>query len=239
MTAAAVLEAQMPINIFTVEADLNENGWKLVSNTYKNLQTPLIMICPMGHEQEQTYSEWRKNKRCEKCFAGEQREGSSNDGIDHFTVLALDAATNTSGYSVFEDGVLIDHGIFRTNSSLNATGRINQAKKIMIEMINKYNPNLVGVENVQFQIHNNVELYRVLANLQGVIADTCYEMNVPFSLAYSTEWRKYCGIGGKDRAEKKLAAQAKVKMWYDISCGDDEADAICLGKYFANNFNRE
>ena len=33
------------------------------------------------------------------------------------------------------------------------------------------------------------------------------------------------------RAEKKKNAQARVKSWYGINATDDEADAICLGKY--------
>ena len=34
------------------------------------------------------------------------------------------------------------------------------------------------------------------------------------------------------RENKKKAAQDKVFSWYGLQCTQDEADAICIGKYF-------
>jgi len=33
---------------------------------------------------------------------------------------------------------------------------------------------------------------------------------------------------------KKKLAQDKIQIWYHQNCTQDEADAICIGKYFAN-----
>jgi len=64
--------------------------------------------------------------------------------------------------------------------------------------------------------------------------DTLFEAHVESDLVYPSEWRKYCGISGGDahRENKKKAAQDKVKLWYNENCTQDEADAICIGKYF-------
>ena len=79
-----------------------------------------------------------------------------------------------------------------------------------------------------------VKTYNTLARLQGVILDTLFEACIDHDLVYATEWRKYCGGGeGTGRENKKKQAQEKVKLWYDINCTQDEADAICIGKYFA------
>jgi hypothetical protein len=40
-------------------------------------------------------------------------------------ILALDAATGITGYSLYDDKVLVNYGIFKTNASLSATERIN------------------------------------------------------------------------------------------------------------------
>ena len=40
------------INIYSVRNALEEEGWKLISDNYKNLRTPLDMICPQGHKQQ-------------------------------------------------------------------------------------------------------------------------------------------------------------------------------------------
>ena len=80
-----------------------------------------------------------------------------------------------------------------------------------------------------------VETYRVLANLQGVILDTLFEACIDHDLVYAVEWRKYCGVGeGTGRENKKKQAQDKVKLWYEQDCTQDEADAICIGKYFVH-----
>ena len=39
---------------------------------------------------------------------------------------------------------------------------------------------------------------------------------------------------GTGRENKKKAAQDKVKLWYNKDCTQDEADAICIGKYFVS-----
>ena len=61
----------MPINIYSVANHLSENGWKLISDSYKNLNTELEMECPVGHRQTQTYANWRKHMLCEQCMAGD------------------------------------------------------------------------------------------------------------------------------------------------------------------------
>ena len=61
----------MPINFYSVSNHLQQEGWKLISTEYKNLDTELEMICPAGHTQHQTYKQWRKHPLCEQCMAGD------------------------------------------------------------------------------------------------------------------------------------------------------------------------
>ena len=57
----------MAINIFTVRADAEALGWELISDSYKNLKTPLVWKCPKGHTVEDTYENWRKKHECKEC----------------------------------------------------------------------------------------------------------------------------------------------------------------------------
>jgi len=60
-------------------------------------------------------------------------------------------------------------------------------------------------------------------------------MCIDHDLVYSTVWRQYCNVGSeRGRENKKKLAQAKVKEWYNQNCTQDEADAICIGKYFVS-----
>lgn len=235
----------MPINFYTVSSDLEENGWTLLSDNYKNLQTPLLMTCPKGHKQEQTYGEWRKHKMCDTCFGGDKSGIKHNTEVppksfDTYRILALDAASGVSGYSVYDNELLVGFGTYKALGS-DATERINDFKKWLIAAIDKWKPDFVGVEHIQLQTfgHNKspqVEMYRVLANLQGVIKDTLYELNIKNDLIYASEWRKVCNISDSGRENKKKQAQDKVRLWYGVNCTQDEADAICLGKYCIKHY---
>ena len=234
----------MPINIYSVANHLQQQGWKLISDVYKNLNTELEMICPHGHKQLQTYGNWRKHMICQQCMAGDPYKIKKNKvpikKIDTQRVLALDAATNTTGYSIFDNGELVSYGIYKTDGSKNTTQRINEVKKWLQAMIQEIQPDFIGIENIQLQNYGNsnsfqVETYRALANLQGVLIDTIFEASIDYDLVYATQWRKYCDVGdGKGRENKKKQAQDKVKLWYKQDCTQDEADAICIGKYFCH-----
>lgn len=227
----------MAINIHSVQLDLQENGWTLLSTEYKNLKTPLMMQCPFGHRGEQTYANWRSHKQCEKCLAGDPFKTKNKvpkKTIDKHRILALDAATNLSGYAIYDDGALVGYGTYRAKGE-NATEHINDVKHWVEAAIKEWEPDFVEVENCQLQTYNGnqaqVKTFQTLANLQGVLLDTLFEAGLTVGVVYSSEWRKVCGVGGDKRENKKKAAQDKVYQWYGLRCSQDEADAICIGKY--------
>lgn len=231
----------MPINIYTVQNDVETAGWKLISDQYKNLKTPMVFQCPKGHLVELTYEEWRKHKKCPECekqdSAGIVRNKIIPKPENAYRVIALDAATGTTGYAVYDNNKLTSYGTFSTNPDLPATVRINQVKKWLIDCIAIWQPDAIGVENIQLQ--KNVKMFQTLANLQGVLLDTIYEYHKGKStLTSSATWRSFCGINdGGERTEAKRAAQSRVRMIYsNISPNQDEADAICFGQYLANYF---
>ncbi len=233
----------MPINVFSVANHLQDAGWELVSQTYKNLNTELEMLCPKGHKVIKTYGEWRKHPICDVCMAGDPYKIKQNKVPDKSDdcqrILALDAATVITGFAVFDDGVLVHYGTVKVNKELPTEERINKMKQWLMEVIKEWEPDFIGLENIQLQSFGQgqyqVEMYRTLANLQGVLIDTIFEASIDHDLAYSAQWRKYCNIGdSKGRENKKKAAQEKVKLWYQQDCTQDEADAICIGKYFVS-----
>ena len=234
----------MPINIYSVANHLEENGWQLLSNEYKNLNTELEMKCPKGHIQHQTYSHWRKYMTCEECMAGDPYKIQNKvpqKKIDCIRVLGLDAATGITGYSIFDNDILVNYGTYKADKSLPTEERINNVKKWLAAALEEWQPDYVGIENIQLESYGRdktsfqVKTYNALARLQGVLLDTCFEACIDSDLVYAVEWRKYCGVGeGTGRENKKKQAQDKVKLWYGQDCTQDEADAICIGKYFVH-----
>lgn len=231
------------INIYTVQNEAEQAGWQLKSTSYKNLKTNLSYICPIGHEVEISYDEWRKHQQCPICTKLEANKVARNSIIgksnkNDYRVLALDAATGTTGWAIFDNKKLTAYGTYSTNPTLNTEQRINQVKHWLIENLKIWKPDAIGIEDIQLQ--KNVKIFQTLANLQGVLIDTLYELNYNYKLALSSSWRAYCGLNhGDERSEAKRKAQAWVHMMYNISPTQDEADAICIGKYFSNEFNKK
>ena len=142
----------MPINIYSVANHLESEGWKLISTEYKNLDTELEMLCPKGHKQINTYKQWRKHPICEVCMAGNTKEVKKNSVPDKQPdtqrILALDAATGITGYSIYDNGVLVSYGTYKADSSKNATERINEIKLWLQNMIKQIEPDFIGVDTL-------------------------------------------------------------------------------------------
>lgn len=200
----------------------------------------MLMRCPKGHIIELTFDEWRKSKLCPECqkSVGVERNKFPAPNPAAYRVLALDAATGTTGYSIFDNGKLISYGTFVARQTDDATTRINQVKKWMENVCEVCKPDFVGIEDIQFQ--KNVIIFKTLANLQGVLKDTLYERGLPFALTNSSSWRSYLGINeGDKRDQAKKHAQSYVSARYNVKATQDEADAICLGCFFANKYAKQ
>ena len=65
------------------------------------------------------------------------------------------------------------------------------------------------------------------------------ENKIEYSIVPSATWRSYCKITGKTRTDKKRSCQLKIKEWYKISVSEDEADAICIGRYGTNLVSKQ
>lgn len=227
----------MAINIYTVQQDVESKGWTLVSASYKNLKTPIQMRCPKGHDVEVPYENWRKHQTCLECekliAEATIRNKIPPPNLSANRVLALDAATNTTGYSIFDDKKLVAYGTF-TTTGRNATEKINQVKHWVDDLRQKAKPNFIGIENIQYQQMAGVKTFQTLANLQGVLLDYCFE-NCESALVMPSTWRAHLGINhGDKRVEAKQKTQSYVKLLTGLEVSQDEADAICIGKYFAD-----
>ena len=149
-------------------------------------------------------------------------------------VLSFDQATKI-GWSFFEDDALeaFDWNDFGEIKDYNY--RINAIKNYMIEIIGKYNPELVCFENVQFQF--NKDAYKKISSLQGVLVDYCISNDILFEIVSVNTWRSFHGITGKKKVELKQDAIDKVRDLYEIDVNDDIAEAILIGNYAVNNIN--
>lgn len=219
-----------------VKQDIEKNGWLLKSTEYLNLKTDLLVECPEGHECHVSYEKWRrKNYECPTC---KNNPYAHSDNIvvkkTGFRILALDQASITSGWAIFDDGKLIKFGKW-TSDGNKSTERIAKTKYWVASMIDKWRPDQVVLEDIQLQKFDSgqegVTTFKKLAHLQGVLKNYFYELGLPYKVVPPSTWRAFSEIKGKTRSDKKKNAQIKVKRFYDISVDNDTADAILIGHW--------
>lgn len=218
-----------------------------MSTNYTNLKTDLEIICPEGHTNYVSYERWRRGTyECPICKTNPLKKiENQNIKKNGYRILAFDQATITSGWSVFDDDKLINYGKWTSDGS-KSTERIASTKFWIASMIEKWKPDEVIFEDIQlqkFKTNNGNEgdavlTFKKLAHLQGVLKNYCYEKGQPYQIVSPATWRSYSEIKGKARVDMKKNAQLKIKKLYDISITQDEADAILIGRWAANQHKK-
>ena len=230
------------ITIEDVAKEAGEHEWKLLSTSYKNLQTPLKFECNEGHSLELPFKAVRNKWICPVCAANKYDEaGHSMEVVekkkDVYRTLALDQATHTSGWSVFDGDELIKYGIFSTRGS-NEIERLAEMREWLIQMITVWNVDLVAIEGIQYQQYAGVTTFQTLARLQGALMITIYESKKEMEICPTNTWRSYNKVKGRSRSDKKQSAKKIVKDTYDVTVTEDEADSILIGRYASHKCAR-
>lgn len=153
--------------------------------------------------------------------------------VQQMTLLALDQATVTSGWAIFKDGKLSDCGKF-TATQNDIGDRLYYIRQQIIGLIDKYNVDEFVFEDIQLQnnVVNNVDTFKKLAEVFGVVYELCVELKMPRTAVLASSWKSTLGIKGKDRAAQKRAAQQWVVDTYGIKPTQDTCDAICIGAHY-------
>lgn len=223
------------ISIDTIAQELALDGWKVASDEYVNLKSEMEFECAEGHQVFSTWEKIRQKRLCPVCEQNQFKDPkpiiqAKIPGTER--VLALDQASNVTGWAVFDGKKLVQYGVHKTKAR-EEMERLHEVNMWLVSMLQNWQPDLVGLEGIQYQQNFGVTTFQTLARLQGILAETCRQANIPFQFCPTNTWRAHCGVKGQARADKKKSMQLLVKQWYDISVTDDCADAIGIGKYVA------
>ena len=229
------------ITIEEISTQLKEKNWKIISTEYQNLNTEMTFECDEGHTFLSTWKKLRSKLECPVCKQNVLKENKpevikKRKNINR--VLAIDQATYKTGWSIYDDNVLLKYGVFEVEEG-DETERFYKVKIWLLSMIEVWEPDLIALEGIQYQNSFGVTTFQTLARLQGVLMDLCYEKEVPFKICPTNTWRAHCKVKGRTRTDKKKSMQLLVKEWFDINVSDDEADAIGIGKYASETFKKQ
>lgn len=147
-------------------------------------------------------------------------------------ILALDQASKTTGWAIFDGNNLIKYGAF-TAKSHEIADKLVEIRNFISTLVKQEQITQVTLEDIalQYNVGNNVVTYKVLAEVIGVITEYLAEESIPFEVVAAEKWRAAIDIKGKRRPDKKKNAQALIQTTFGISVSEDEADAICIGLY--------
>lgn len=145
-------------------------------------------------------------------------------------LLALDQSSKVTGWAYFKDGKIITHGKLSYNDT-DIGDRLMKLRKDVRDLIDLYNINEIVLEDIQLQgnVVNNVQTFKILAEVFGVLEELFTEIDIKYTAVLSTVWKSTLGIKGKDRPAQKRAAQEYILNNYNIKATQDEIDSICIG----------
>ena len=146
-------------------------------------------------------------------------------------LLALDQSSRVTGWAVFDGDKLQEYGKFEYDSSTPIGERLHKIRNTVRGLINKYEIKELVLEDIQFQTNvvNNVQTFKTLAEVFGVIVELCEELKLPWSAVLASSWKHTLGIKGANRAAQKKNAQDFIVNTYGVKPIQDICDAICIG----------
>lgn len=145
-------------------------------------------------------------------------------------LIALDESTTSTGYAVFKNSTLIEHGIFSSKNK-NVLERVSYIMEEIEKIIENYKPDNMVIEDVQITM--NAATAKSLLGLQFMIEIYAHRNNISCETYRTTKWRKILGLSNSralDRKAKKQETIDYIKNKYGIEIlKDDESDAIAIG----------
>lgn len=144
-------------------------------------------------------------------------------------ILALDASSTITGWSVFEDGKYIKSGYIDLKKDKNSEHRLYEMASKITDLISYFKPHKIILEDTYSS--PNVSTLKTLANLAGAIKFYCYLHEIEVEMIYPSEWRKHLKIQekGAKRDELKNKALNVCQNQLGLPLIEiDEAEAICI-----------
>lgn len=160
-------------------------------------------------------------------------------------ILALDQASRITGWAIFDGGELIEYGAIDASRYSDLGDRLYTLRNSVKNIITEFKIDKVILEDIFLdeQKVNNIQTFKVLAEVFGVLYELCVELKIPVEAVLAGTWKSSLHIKGRTRPEQKKSAREWVLNNYNIKTVQDAADAICIGAHILrqsiNNWDDE
>lgn len=150
-------------------------------------------------------------------------------------ILGLDASTHSTGWSIFQNGTLIDYGCI-VDDTPDLYKRIFYMTNEIQKILEKYNEiDQIIMEEVLPEKNgnrSNPTVYKALMYLQASISFLIYNnyhKAISISFVMPSHWRKLCGIKTGTNVPREILKKRDIEFVenkFNIKVNDDEADSI-------------
>ena len=139
-------------------------------------------------------------------------------------ILALDQASNISGWAIFQDGKLDSYGKIDLHSITNVYERLHELKLQVKTLIHENQIEKVFLEDIYMdgQRVNNVQTFKILAEVFGVLYELCLDLKVPVEAILAGTWKSGSDavVSGATALTKPVATSGNT----GATAGDSAAD---------------
>lgn len=151
-------------------------------------------------------------------------------------LLSFDSSTKSTGYALFVNGKYSESG--RLNHEKDKNKAYERSLVMMgeiIDLLNKYNPDIVTIELPHFS--KDAQTHLCLGMIIGAVVGYCIEHDIFYYPVRASEWRSLIGPYPKKRDDVKTWGIEKTKELFniDVEC-DDESDAILMCQAYVNKW---
>lgn len=156
-------------------------------------------------------------------------------------ILSIDQAARVSGWSFWENDKPIEWGVVEPSpKNLKDGKRLTSIRKKFAELIDKYSPELViiedpvgGEEDKRSGAENNWKTMQVLCQVQGMLMQLVDEKKKDLVIVSPSSWQNTCGIHKRDRNSRKAGAKAFAEKAYKlVDVPQDICDSICIAYHY-------
>ena len=134
---------------------------------------------------------------------------------------------------MFDNKELVAYGKLEVDKKeKNIIERMKQMISLIKLKINEHKPDFIVFEDTQFQ--KSYKTYQELSQMQGVLMNVLFDLDIGFEIVSPGTWRSYSKIKGRKRIEQKLNTIQMIKDKYNLELSEDICDAIGIGLWSIN-----
>ena len=146
-------------------------------------------------------------------------------------IAGIDASTNITGISIFQDGKYVTHTLIDLHKIKEASERIPKMMVAICEYLDKHEIDKIIMEESMFT--SNISTVKMLSNIAGAVIHYAAKNEIKFEFTLPTHWRKAIGLSQSNKIKREVLKEeaiAAVKQEYKMDLTDDEAESLLIAR---------